>query len=129
MTILAAILLIAVGSYALMQGCRGDWMFRQMWRCIALFCGLLVLLLIAGCDSTPDRPEPPPTPIVCAAPAGMTAQQTEPDRPQGEYTQGDVALYVTDLHRWGSQGWERLSAVRRHAANCIDNHTSDEPRK
>lgn len=90
---------------------------------------VLVLMLLGGCATRePSPPAPPPAPIVCAAPAGMTGPDPEPERPQGDYTQRDVALYVSDLQGWGRQGWKRLAAVRRHASQCIDEHT-DEPRE
>lgn len=79
------------------------------------------LLALAGCAAQP--PEPPPAPpivtlVACAAPAAMTEPEAAPERPAGDYTQRDVALYVQALHRWGGRGWQRLAAVRDDAARC-----------
>lgn len=87
-------------------------------------CALLAAGLSAGCAQQPAEP-PEPAPIVnlvsCAAPAGMTESEPEPDRPEGDYTQRDVALYIESLHRWGSRGWLRLARVRDHAEHCSAN--------
>ncbi|MDY7117143.1 hypothetical protein RAN53_12380 [Halomonas sp. SSL-5] len=94
----------------------------------------MVMLLNAGCATREaPPPEPPlPTPVLCAAPAGMTGQEPGPDRPEGEITQRDVAAYLIELHRWGWRGWRRLESVRAHAEACASNAqqpTTDEPRE
>lgn len=82
-----------------------------------------VLLMLAGCASSPEpvpRPEPLPAPVLCALPEGQTVQEPEPERPTGDYSQRDVALYMERLHRWGSRGWTRLAAAREWSDNCVD---------
>ncbi|SFT74016.1 hypothetical protein [Halomonas saccharevitans] len=121
MTIVAAMLLIAVGGYALVQGFRDDWMFQTLWRGIALFCLLLVVLILAGCASAPaPPPEPPPRAVVCAPGPGMTEDEASPDKPAGEYTQRDVARYMAEVHQWGSRGWKKLARVRQWSRDCVD---------
>lgn len=75
---------------------------------------------LAACSSTPaERPTLPAITLYqCAAPAGMTAPERQPLRPVGNYTQGDVALYITDLHHWATRGWLKLARVREHATRC-----------
>ena len=84
---------------------------------------------LAACGSTP--PEPPPSPpsiniYNCAAPAGMTEREGSPLPPVGDYTQADVALFITDLHQWGSRGWLKLSRVREHADKCAQSADDDD---
>lgn len=84
---------------------------------------VLVVLALTGCAAAPEpmpRPEPMPTPVLCALPDGQAVQEPEPERPAGEYTQRDVALYIERLHRWGSRGWMRLTAAREWSENCVD---------
>lgn len=95
--------------------------------------GLLMVPIVAAlaaCTSTPDAPPALPpvmvSPILCAAPVGMTAAEAPPVRPEGDYTQRDVALYVEGLHRWGHRGWLRLARVREHAAECLQDIGDDE---
>lgn len=91
----------------------------------------LLALLLTACSTRPEPPpEPPPqpAPVLCAAPAGMTAPEPEPVRPADDATQRDVAGYVTELHRWGSRGWQQLKAVRHHGMQCAENQ-SDELRE
>lgn len=94
--------------------------------------GLPLLPIAAGlaaCTSTPDAPPALPpvmvAPVVCAAPVGMTVAEAAPERPEGDYTQRDVALYVESLHRWGHRGWLRLARVREHAAECLTNNDDE----
>ncbi|MCC5811188.1 MAG: hypothetical protein JJU06_12535 [Ectothiorhodospiraceae bacterium] len=86
------------------------------WRALGL------LGLLAGCASQPE-PLPPATivtpPVVCEVPAGLTAGDDEPARPQGEYTQRDVAEYVVELHRWGASGWARVEAIEAWSEGCV----------
>lgn len=98
-------------------------MFLMLSRPLQVVVVTLVLLVgLAGCAATP-APEPPPAPpivnlVACSAPVGMTEPEAVPERPTGDYTQRDVALYVQALHRWGSRGWQRLAAVRDDATHC-----------
>ncbi|RXE49199.1 hypothetical protein [Chromohalobacter israelensis] len=86
---------------------------------------VLALMLLTGCESVPERPPPPdPAPVVCTLPAGLTEQRTEPVRPAGDYTQRDVATYVTSLHAWGAEGWRRLAAANQYSRACEARHTS-----
>ncbi|WP_144981141.1 hypothetical protein [Halomonas sp. C22] len=84
--------------------------------------------LLAACSSTPGAlPTPPPVNIYqCAAPAGMTAPERQPLRPVGNYTQEDVALYITDLHHWATRGWLKLARVREHADKCVASNDEDD---
>lgn len=98
---------------------KGRWSLLVVWAIV-----LALLFSVSGCASTPaTEPEPPPmpAPILCAAPAGMTQAESAPEIPRGEITQRDVAVYLLDLHRWGSRGWLRLSGVRAHANQCASN--------
>lgn len=84
---------------------------------------------LAACGSTPPEPPPPPPEInvyQCATPAGMTSPEPQPKRPRGEYTQDDVALYITRLHQWGMQGWLKLASVREHADKCVASTEDDD---
>lgn len=94
--------------------------------------GLLMLpaaAALAACSGAPEAPPAlPPVMVqqtVCAAPVGMTAPEAAPARPEGDYTQRDVALYVEGLHRWGYRGWLRLARVREHAAECLTNNDDE----
>lgn len=87
---------------------------------------MLVALVVAGCAGTPEplpRPEPLPAPVLCDLPEAQTVQEPEPERPVGNYSQRDVALYIERLHRWGSRGWTRLAAAREWSNNCVDRTT------
>ena len=89
----------------------------------------LVMVALAGCAQKPSEPLPPPPTInlyMCAAPAGMTAPERQPLRPVGDYTQDDVALYITDLHHWAMRGWLKLARVREHADKCVASTEEDE---
>jgi len=85
---------------------------------------LCLVLGLAGCAATPEpAPQPPaplPAPVVCALPAGMSEPEPPPQRPEGEYTQRDVAEFVAELHRWGSRGWEKLARARHWSQDCVD---------
>ncbi|NVF16244.1 hypothetical protein [Vreelandella maris] len=83
---------------------------------------------LAACSSTPPELPPPPSVNVyeCAAPAGMTAQERQPLRPVGDYTQNDVALYITDLHHWATRGWLKLARVREHADKCVASNDEED---
>jgi hypothetical protein len=79
-----------------------------------------VLLCACAAPAPLPRPEPLATPVFCAVPEVQTEREKEPDRPVGEYTQRDVALYIEGLHRWGSRGWTRLDAVREWSESCVE---------
>lgn len=84
---------------------------------------VVALLVLAGCASAPEpmpRPAPTPTPVLCALPEGQAVREPEPERPAGNYTQRDVALYVERLHRWGSRGWARLMAAQNWSDGCVN---------
>lgn|SRR5690554_5998173 len=85
---------------------------------------IVLAVLLAGCGSQPAIPPPAPVVVVlCAVPGEMTLSEAEPVRPAGDYTQRQVALYLGELHRWGSGGWERLEAVRAWSNDCVDRAT------
>lgn len=88
----------------------------------------LAMLALSGCAQKPSEPLPPPAInlYMCAAPAGMTAPERQPLRPVGDYTQEDVALYITDLHHWATRGWLKLSRVREHADKCAQSADDEE---
>lgn len=89
----------------------------------------LAMVALTGCAQKPSEPLPTPPAInlyMCAAPAGMTAPERQPLRPIGDYTQDDVALYITDLHHWATRGWLKLSRVREHADKCVASHDEEE---
>jgi hypothetical protein len=89
----------------------------------------LATMALSGCAQQPSEPLPPPPAInlyMCAAPAGMTAPERQPLRPVGDYTQDDVALYITDLHHWATRGWLKLARVREHADKCVASTEEDE---
>jgi len=95
-------------------------------RAIVIFAGAG---LLAACSSRPpELPTPPPAINIyqCAAPVGMTSPERQPERPKGEYTQADVALYITDLHHWATRGWLKLARVREHADQCANSEEDDE---
>lgn len=125
MTLLASLLLIALGGYAVFAALFDTRNYRRLWQGVALACLVLLLLLLAGCATReappPPAPPPLPAPVLCAAPVGMTGQEPEPDRPAGDITQRDVAAYLVELHRWGWRGWRRLAGVRAHAEACASN--------
>lgn len=84
---------------------------------------------LSACGSTPPELPPPPPAInihQCTAPTGMTAPERQPLRPLGDYTQADVALYITELHHWATRGWLKLSRVREHADQCAHSAGGDD---
>ncbi|UXF57477.1 hypothetical protein YPCBV1_00024 [Chromohalobacter phage YPCBV-1] len=84
----------------------------------------LLALLLTACASAPEPlPAPLATPVVCAPSAGMTQHEAPPRTPAGEYTQRDVARYITDLHQWGSRGWEKVAQTRQWSLDCVDRET------
>ncbi|MGM0913744.1 MAG: hypothetical protein ACQEXC_00530 [Pseudomonadota bacterium] len=115
-------LTIGIGVFGLLMLALSLNDLRLRW--LIVLAVVVVALAITGCATRePPPPEPPPlpAPMLCAAPVGMTAQESAPDRPAGEITQRDVAAYLVELHRWGWRGWRRLSSVRAHAAACASN--------
>lgn len=83
----------------------------------------LIAASVAGC--TANRPDMPPAiqvapSVLCAAPGEMTTPEARPEKPHGDYTQRDVALFIEQLHRWGQRGWKRLAAVRAWSMGCVD---------
>ncbi|MGO2242092.1 MAG: hypothetical protein ACTH5D_10085 [Halomonas sp.] len=85
--------------------------------------------LLAACGSRPPEPIPSPPAIsvyMCAAPAGMTEPERQPLRPLGNYTQDDVALYITDLHHWATRGWLKVARIREHADKCAQSADDEE---
>lgn len=83
---------------------------------------------LTGCGSTPS--ELPPTPSItvyqCATPAGLTERESQPLPPVGDYSQEDVALFITDLHQWGARGWLRVARIREHADKCAQSAEDDD---
>lgn len=81
----------------------------------------MAMMALTGCAQTPAEPLPPPPPInvySCATPVGMTEPEAKPLVPLGDYTQKDVALYITALHQWGTRGWLKVARAREHADKC-----------
>lgn len=84
---------------------------------------LALAVVLGGCAASPEpvaMPDPLPTPVLCALPAGMTEHQVPPEKPGGEYAQREVAAYVTALHEWGATGWTRVARARKWSQNCVD---------
>lgn len=83
---------------------------------------------LAACGSTPPALSPPPTVTVyeCVTPAGLTEREGAPRPPIGDYTQEDVALFITDLHQWGARGWLRVARIREHADKCLQSADEEE---
>lgn len=82
---------------------------------------LMALALLAGCASRPQPvPDILPPPVLCTVPDGLTMQQLPPQPPRGEYTQRDVAEYITRLHQWGREGWTRIGEIRKYSDTCLD---------
>ena len=75
---------------------------------------------LAACETTPPTPPPAPTIRVyqCAPSAGMTEPEGVPRPPVGDYSQEDVALYITELHQWGARGWLKVARVRERSTRC-----------
>lgn len=91
-----------------------------------LVVGVLVVMQLTGCATNaapPSLPDPLPAPVVCAPGVGMTEYEPPPASPAGQYTQRDVASYVTDLHQWGSRGWEKVARVRQWSLDCVERTT------
>lgn len=89
--------------------------------------GLLVCLavLVSGCATTPTPLPPVQAVIVCAPDPGMAQQDPQPLRPAGDYSQRDVADYLTALHQWARRGWQRLQAVADEAEDCFIRSRND----
>ncbi len=88
-----------------------------------------VMAALAACGSRPPEPPPPPPSInvySCATPAGMTEPERQPLVPVGDYTQKDVALYMTALHQWGTRGWLKVARAREHADKCAQSADDDD---
>lgn len=84
---------------------------------------VLAMLALSGCGLFGNQRHDPPPPVVsvfCAAGQEMTASEPQPDRPQGEYTQKDVAGYLASLHEWARRGWTKLEAVAEWTDGCIE---------
>ncbi|WP_167856052.1 hypothetical protein [Natronospirillum operosum] len=83
----------------------------------------LVAVVLTGCGTMPGpepTPPPPAQPLVfCVVPAGLLVAPEAPDRPQGDYSQRDVARYLSDLHAWGSEGWQRIDAIDEWSEHCV----------
>ncbi|SJN10189.1 hypothetical protein CZ787_03080 [Halomonas citrativorans] len=84
--------------------------------------------LLAACGSKPPELPPPPAINVyqCATPTGMTERERQPLPPMGDYSQADVALFITDLHQWGARGWLRVARIREHADKCAQSAEDDD---
>ncbi|MFP4181840.1 MAG: hypothetical protein ACLFTX_04480 [Thiohalospira sp.] len=73
---------------------------------------LVTACALAGCASNPEPPPVLPAPVLCEVPSGMTETREPPAPPDGEpLMQRAVADYITRLHEWGREGWQRLDAV------------------
>ncbi len=91
--------------------------------------GSLVIALgaLSACSSAPvevpepEPVEPPPAPpmVSCVVPEGMRGHEPAPERPEGDYTQRDVARYLVDLHHWGVNGWDRVETIDQWSERCV----------
>jgi hypothetical protein len=85
---------------------------------------VLLAVLLAGCALQPASPIPPPEVapqvqvVACVVPAGMTAPSAPPAKPEGAYTQRDVAEYLDGLYAWGARAWTRIAAIRTWSDEC-----------
>lgn len=88
----------------------------------------LAFMALTGCAQQPSEPPPPPPINVysCATPAGMTEPEAKPLVPLGDYTQKEVALYITALHQWGTRGWLKVARTREHADKCAQSANDEE---
>ncbi len=73
-----------------------------------LLIGLAVSLV--GCAGQPV-PAVQTTPVMCQVPAGLLAINDAPLVPAGNYSQADVAMYISKLHQWAWHGWLRIGAI------------------
>ncbi|WP_320837398.1 hypothetical protein [Zhongshania sp.] len=73
-----------------------------------LLIGLVVSLV--GCAGQ-LVPAVQPTPVMCQVPAGLLALDPAPSVPAGDYSQADVAMYISKLHQWAWNGWLRIGAI------------------
>ncbi|MEL7982162.1 hypothetical protein AAG584_19155 [Vreelandella titanicae] len=84
---------------------------------------------LAACESMPTQPPPPPPAInvySCATPTGMTEPEGKPLVPVGDYTQKEVALFITALDQWGTRGWLKVARAREHADKCAESESADD---
>ncbi|CAA0103382.1 hypothetical protein [Zhongshania aliphaticivorans] len=79
---------------------------------------VMSMLILAGCAGITAQ-SVPPAPILCQVPAGLLNIEDSPAIPQNEYSQQDVAMYISKLHQWAWRGWLRVDAVDKWVIeNC-----------
>jgi len=79
----------------------------------------IMAVTLTGCASLDQGPARAPVIAVCAVDPGHTRQEPEPERPMGEFSQRDIAVYIADLHKWAVRGWKKLQHVREDNADCV----------
>ena len=112
-------LIIALSGIALVYAC--DLLSERRAEIARVIVAIVTIALLGACSSTPTPPpviDNQPPVVVCAIPAGMTEHEAEPARPIGDYTQRDVAGYITALHHWGSRGWLRVARIDQRSQEC-----------
>jgi hypothetical protein len=75
---------------------------------------LLFFLLVSlvGCaGQVVTEAEQVPTPVLCQVPAGLLAMYDAPIAPSGDYSQKDVAMYISELHEWAAAGRLRIGEI------------------
>lgn len=73
---------------------------------------LLIVLVVSlvGCAGQ-IVPAGQPTPVMCQVPAGLLAMHDAPIAPSGDYSQKDVAMYISELHEWADAGRLRIGEI------------------
>lgn len=73
---------------------------------------LLIVLVVSlvGCAGQ-LVPAVQPTPVMCQVPAGLLGVDDAPQVPSDEYSQEDVAMYISQLHQWAWSGWLRIGEI------------------
>lgn len=71
---------------------------------------LVMVINLVGCAGQ-IVPTVPPASVMCQVPAGLLAVADAPQIPEGEYSQADVAMYISKLHQWAWKGWLRIGAI------------------
>jgi hypothetical protein len=49
--------------------------------------------------------------VPCRVSAGLLAMDEAPIAPTGDYSQKDVADFISELHEWADAGWLRIGAI------------------
>ena len=88
---------------------RLPWWGRIVTGLLLLF----FLMLLAACSSGP-KIEPV---IVTTAPPELTTCKNAPEKPEGDYTQKNVAVYLIDLYYAWADCSTKLATLRALAAD------------